>query len=91
MGHVYIEATIRAKRKRKTRFLVDPGATCSLISPELAKQAGMEPSRLREKVHLANGKSVQVPTALGQIRIASRIFEDTGLFIVCGVLDRSEG
>src|SRR5713101_8095138 len=72
MGHVYVEATIRAKRKLKTRFLVDTGATCSLISPDLAKQLGMEPSRLREKVHLANGKSVRVPTALGQIRIDRR-------------------
>jgi hypothetical protein len=51
MGPVYVEATIRAKRKLKTRFLVDTGAMCSLISPELAKQVGMEPSRLREKVH----------------------------------------
>jgi len=72
MGHVYAEATIRVKRKLKTRFLVDTGATCSLISPELAKQVGMEPSRLREKVHLANGKTVRVPTALGQIRIDGR-------------------
>ena len=72
MGHVYVEATIRAKRKLKARFVVDTGATCSLISPDLAKQLGMEPSRLREKVHLANGKSVRVPTALGQIRIGGR-------------------
>ena len=72
MRHVYVEATIRAKRKLKTRFLVDTDATCSLISPELATQVGMEPSRLREKVHLANGKSVNVPTALGQIQIDGR-------------------
>lgn len=72
MGHVYVEATIRAKRKLKTRFLVDTGATCSLISPDLAKRLGMEPSRLRETVHLANGGTVRVPTALGQIRIDGR-------------------
>ena len=72
MGHVYVEATIRVKRKRKARFLVDTGATCSLISPDLAKQVGMEPSRLREKVHLANGKTVQIPTALGRVRIDGR-------------------
>ncbi|MGH7822457.1 MAG: aspartyl protease family protein [Candidatus Binatia bacterium] len=72
MGHVYVEATIRAKRKLKARFLVDTGATCSVISPDLAKKVGMEPSRLREKVHLANGNSVRAPTALGQIRIDGR-------------------
>jgi clan AA aspartic protease len=72
MGHVYVEATIRVKRRRKVRFLVDTGATCSLISPDLAKQVGMEPSRLRERVHLANGKHVHVPTALGQVRIDGR-------------------
>ena len=72
MGHVYVEATIRAKRRKRVRFLVDIGATCSLIPPDLAKQVGMEPSRLRETVHLANGKTVHVPTALGQIRIDGR-------------------
>jgi aspartyl protease family protein len=72
VGHAYVEATIRAKRKLKARFLVDTGATYSLISPDLAKQLGMELSRLREKVHLANGESVRVPTALGQIRIDGR-------------------
>jgi clan AA aspartic protease len=72
VGHVDVEATIRAKRKLKARFLVDTGATCSLISPDLAKRLGMEPSRLREKIHLANGKTVHVPTALGQIRIDDR-------------------
>ena len=72
MGHVYVEATVRARRQVKARFLVDTGATCSLIPPELAKQLGMDPSPLREKVHLANGKSVRLPTALGQIRIDGR-------------------
>jgi clan AA aspartic protease len=72
MGHVYVEATIKAKRKLKARFLVDTGATCSLVPPGLAKQVGMEPSGLREKVHLATGKTVRVPTALGQIRIDGR-------------------
>ena len=72
MGHVYVEATIRAKRKLKARFLVDTGATCSLISPDLAKELGMEPSRLREKGRLANGRTVRIPTALGQIRIDGR-------------------
>jgi len=72
MGHVYVEATIKARRKVKTRFLVDTGATCSLVPAELARKIGMEPSRLREKVHLANGKTVRVPTALGQVRIDGR-------------------
>jgi clan AA aspartic protease len=72
MGHVYVEATIKAKRRLKTRFLVDTGATCSLVSPALAKKIGMEASRLRERVHLANGKTVRVPTALGEIRIDGR-------------------
>jgi clan AA aspartic protease len=72
MGHVYVEATVRAKRKLKARFLVDTGATCSLISPDLAERLGMEPSGLREKIHLANGKTVRVPTALGQICIDGR-------------------
>jgi clan AA aspartic protease len=72
MGHVYVEATIKAKRRLKARFLVDTGATCSLISPDFAKRLGMEPSRLREKIHLANGKTVHVPTALGQIRVDGR-------------------
>jgi predicted aspartyl protease len=74
MGHVCVEATIKAKRKLKARFLVDTGATCSLISPDFAKRLGMEPSRLREKIHLANGKTVPVRTALGTAGKPSRSF-----------------
>jgi aspartyl protease family protein len=72
MGHVYVDATVTAKRKEKIRFLVDTGATYSLVPPDLARRIGMKPSQLQEKVHLATGKTVKVPTALGQIRIDGR-------------------
>lgn len=72
MGHVYVKATLRGKRPAKVRFLVDTGATYSLVSPALADRIGITPSPLRDKVRLANGRTVRVPTALASLQIDGR-------------------
>lgn len=72
MAHVYVDATIKAKRSAKVRLLVDTGATHSLISPTLARKVGMRPSVVRDTVRLASGKPVRVPTAVGLIRVDGR-------------------
>ena len=63
---------IRAKRNARVRFLVDSGATQSLIPPELASRVGLEPSVVRETVRLATGRTVRLPMAVGLVRIDGR-------------------
>ena len=72
MGHVRVDAVIRGKRRAKVRFLIDSGATQSLIPPELASDIGLEPSGIRDTVRLAPGRTVRLPTALGLVRIGER-------------------
>ena len=72
MGHVHVNATIRGTHSMRLRFLVDTGATYNLISPETARRAGIEPGPIRDRVRLATGRAVRVPTGLGAIRIDGR-------------------
>jgi clan AA aspartic protease len=72
MAHVYVEARLRAERSARVRFLVDTGATYGLLPPALARQIGLKAGRMRETVHLANGKTIRVPVALGQLRVDGR-------------------
>ena len=72
MGHVYVDARIKGQRSRRVRLMVDTGATYSLVSPTVARDAGLVVSKLRDRVRLANGKIVRVPLALGQIRVGRR-------------------
>src|SRR2546427_6680623 len=64
VGHVHVDAVIRAKRSARVRFLVDSGATQSLIPPELASRVGLEPSVVRETVRLATGRTGRPPIAV---------------------------
>jgi clan AA aspartic protease len=72
VGHVYVDATIRGTRAAKVRFLVDRGATYNLIPAELAQRLGIEPGPIRDRVRLATGRTVRLPTALGAVRIDGR-------------------
>ena len=72
VGHVHVDATIRGRRPASVRFVVDTGATYSLISADLAKRVGIEAGPVRDRVRLASGRTVRLPTALGGIRIEGR-------------------
>ena len=72
MGHVYVNATIRGRRSRRVRFLVDTGATYSLVSPETARQAGLVELPVRDKVTLADGRTALVHQAAGSLKIDGR-------------------
>ena len=72
MGRVHVNATIRGTHSMRLRFLVDTGATYNLISPETARRAGIEPGPIRDRMRLATGRAVRVPTGLGAIRIDGR-------------------
>ena len=67
-----MDATIRGRRPASVRFVVDTGATYSLISADLAKRVGIEAGPVRDRVRLASGRTVRLPTALGGIRIEGR-------------------
>ncbi len=72
MGHVFVTATVTAKRSAKVEFLVDTGATNSLVSPSMARKLGLASTGIRDSVRLANGKSVRVPVHVGMLRIDGR-------------------
>jgi len=72
VGHVFVDATIRGRRAARVRFLVDSGATYNLIPAELAQRLGIEPGPIRDRVRLATGRRVRLPTALGAVRIDGR-------------------
>jgi clan AA aspartic protease len=72
MGHVHVNATIRGRRVQRVRFLVDTGATYSLVSPALAKKAALVEIPVRDKVRLATGRTARLRQAAGSIRIDGR-------------------
>lgn len=72
MSHVFVDATVKGRRRRKVRFMVDTGATYSLISRALARETGLVNSGVRETVRLANGRRVRVPVYAGLVRIDGR-------------------
>ncbi len=84
MSHVYVNATVRGKRSKRARFLVDTGATHSLVSPKLAREAGLVVGPARDKVRLANGKTLRIPLASGVIKVDGR---EAGVAIWVGPCD----
>jgi len=40
MGQVYVDASIFARRRATARFLVDTGATHTIVPPSLARRIG---------------------------------------------------
>jgi clan AA aspartic protease len=78
MGHVYVRATLKGKRSTRVRFLVDTAATQSLIPPAIAKKAGIVASAVKDRVRLATGRVVRIPTGAGLVKIDGR--EGAALF-----------
>lgn len=73
MGHVHVDAEIVGNEARRTvRFLVDTGATWSLLPERLATELGVpllvEPMR----VSLANNEVCLARVGVVQIRLAGR-------------------
>ena len=51
-GHFWVDARINGQ---PVRFMVDSGATTTVITPDVAKAAGLEPGMRGESVSTANG------------------------------------
>lgn len=72
VGHIVQSVRIKGSRWVEARALIDAGATYCLIPPDLARRAGLDASRRRYSVRLANGKRITVGGDLGTVRINGR-------------------
>lgn len=55
MGHVFVEAELSGKRRRRVRLLVDTGATFTFLPAGLAKALGVSPSSRSVKIQMVDG------------------------------------
>lgn len=81
MGLVTVRAKISARRKASVDFLVDTGATYTVIPPELAKKIGAEPSSERFHVTLADGRARRLEACLVGVELAGRKGPTTALIL----------
>jgi aspartyl protease family protein len=81
MGLVTVRAKISAKRKARVDFLVDTGATYTVIPPGLAKSIGAAPSTEKFRVTLADGRSMRLGACLVGIELAGRRGPTTALVL----------
>jgi len=72
MGHVYVKAQIEARRRVTVEFLVDTGATHTIISPALAKDIGASPLPRRFTVALADGRRRRLQACSLGVTVAGR-------------------
>jgi clan AA aspartic protease len=81
MGLVTVRARISARRKARVDFLVDTGATYTVIPPALAKRIGATPSSEKFRVTLADGRSMRLGACLVGIELAGRKGPTTALVL----------
>jgi clan AA aspartic protease len=81
MGHVHVDAIVSARRSARVRFLVDTGATYTVISPALARQLGATPSCQAFTVSLADGRKRKAHACTLGVKIARREAPMTALLI----------
>jgi predicted aspartyl protease len=61
MGHVYVDAKVTATRTQVVRFLVDTGASYTLLPQSIAEAVGMVALPVPVRAGLANGGEVAYP------------------------------
>jgi aspartyl protease family protein len=76
-GHFWATGEING---RSARFLIDSGATVTTIGPQLARDAGVEPSGERTMVETANGIA-QVDRASANLTLGPIARQDIRVFI----------
>jgi aspartyl protease family protein len=72
MGHVYVDAQVTAQRAQTVRFLVDTGASYSLLPRAVADALGVVTLPTPLRVSLANGKPELYPVGTVLIELAGR-------------------
>ncbi len=81
MGHVYTEARVFARRSVTLRFLVDTGATYTIVAPSVAQQIGTTPLPKRFRVSLADGTERNLKACTMGIETCGRTAPMTALLL----------
>lgn len=84
MGHVYVDATVFARRRVKARFLVDTGATYTIVPPSMARQAGATSLPVTFRVALADGSTRRLKACTMGIEVCGRTGPMTALLLPRG-------
>jgi clan AA aspartic protease len=81
VGHVYVEARVFARRSAVVRFLVDTGATYSIVPPALARKVGAIPAPATFHVTLADGSKRSLKACTLGIELFRREIPMTALLL----------
>jgi len=84
MGHVYVDARVFARRSVTLRFLVDTGATYTIVAPSVAQQTGATPLPKRFRVSLADGTVRNLKACTMGIETCGRTAPMTALLLPGG-------
>src|SRR5437867_3097507 len=84
MGHVYAKGQIEARRRVAVEFLVDTGATHTIISPGLAREIGAPILPQKFTVVLADGRRRRLQACSLGITVAGRSGPTTALLLPGG-------
>jgi predicted aspartyl protease len=81
MGHVYVDARVFGRRSAGARFLVDTGATYTIIPPSLARRVGTASSATKFRVSLADGTPRSLRACTIGIELCGRTGPVTALLL----------
>jgi len=83
LGHIYADVTIRplagSRRKWTVRFLVDTGATDTLLPASVLRKLGIKPVGNRP-YELADGTEQELPIGFGVVEVEGRVAGGTLVF-----------
>ncbi|MFI4983944.1 MAG: TIGR02281 family clan AA aspartic protease [Rickettsiales bacterium] len=87
-GHFYVDAYLNGQ---KIHFLVDTGATSTVLKPQDARQLGIDLAKLSydRQYSTANGIVAGATTTIESFKIGSLIFHDISVSVTNGELDMS--
>ncbi len=72
MGHIVVRARLSARRSATADFLVDTGATHSIVPPALARKVGAPTLPQRFEVSLADGRRRRLKACSMGVSVAGR-------------------
>src|SRR5437879_5448582 len=84
VGHVYADARVFARRSARVRFLVDTGATYTIVPPALVREVGAAPSPTTFRVSLADGSTRNLHACTMGIELCKRTGPMTALLLSGG-------
>src|SRR5262245_60164181 len=73
MGHVFVEARVSGRRSATVRFLVDTGATYTILPPSVVRQLGAMTLPRSYPVRLADGRQRKLKACAVGVQIGRRM------------------